>query len=233
MQTRWLVWLVMGLGLGLVGCAWSPSAPVAGEVNFTLRQPLPTPAVQEVVPLRLAVAAVLSPRGTVEGYEPLRAYLERRLGRPVELVQGRDYAQVNALLERGEVDVGVVCTSSYLIEEERGVQALVVPQVEGRVTYQAVLLVPAASPARDLADLRGGVFAYTDPLSFTGRAVPLYWLLEMGADPRTFFARTFYTYSHDEAIAAVAEGVADGAAVDSLVYRFALAQDPGLASGCG
>ncbi|MCK6540926.1 MAG: PhnD/SsuA/transferrin family substrate-binding protein, partial [Anaerolineales bacterium] len=44
-----------------------------------------------------------------------------------------------------------------------------------------------------------------------------------------FFGRTFYTYSHDEAIRAVASRVADGAAVDSLVYEYAIARDPSLA----
>lgn len=52
----------------------------------------------------------------------------------------------------------------------------------------------------------------------------------MGGTPATFFARTFYTYSHDDAIHAVANHVADGAAVDSLVYEFALAREPELAN---
>jgi phosphonate transport system substrate-binding protein len=52
---------------------------------------------------------------------------------------------------------------------------------------------------------------------------------ELGFTPEEFFARTFFTYSHDEAIRAVASGVADGAAVDSLVYEFAIARDPSLA----
>jgi phosphonate transport system substrate-binding protein len=46
--------------------------------------------------------------------------------------------------------------------------------------------------------------------------------------PETFFGRTFFTYSHDDAIRAVANGVADGAAVDSLVYRYAVAREPEL-----
>jgi phosphonate transport system substrate-binding protein len=52
---------------------------------------------------------------------------------------------------------------------------------------------------------------------------------QLGYNPETFFARTFFTYSHDDAIRAVADGLADGAAVDSLVYDFALAREPALA----
>jgi phosphonate transport system substrate-binding protein len=47
--------------------------------------------------------------------------------------------------------------------------------------------------------------------------------------PKTFFNRTFFTYSHDEAIYAVANGLADGAGVDSLIFEYALARDPSLA----
>jgi phosphonate transport system substrate-binding protein len=53
---------------------------------------------------------------------------------------------------------------------------------------------------------------------------------QLGHTPDTFFARTFFTYSHDNAIYAVADGVADGAAVDSLIYEFALLRDPDLAN---
>ncbi len=228
LRTGWM-WMVGGVvWLLLSACTWSPSSSIAGYVDFTQLEPLPTPKLREVVPLRVAIAAVISPQSTVESYAPLMAYLEERLGRPVEIVQRRDYATVNRLLEQGQVDVGFVCTSSYLVEESKGARVLVVPQVEGSITYRALLLVPADSPARDLEDLRGGVFAFTDPLSFTGHAVPLYWLLQKGEDPNTFFQRTFFTYSHDKAIAAVAEGLADGASVDSLVYAFALQRDPGL-----
>jgi phosphonate transport system substrate-binding protein len=77
-------------------------------------------------------------------------------------------------------------------------------------------------------DLRGKVFAFTDPISLSGRVYPTYHLQQLGFTPEEFFARTFFTYSHDEAIRAVASGLADGAAVDSLVYEFALARDPTL-----
>lgn len=222
-------WLLVPLILLLGACQPEPLGPVVGYVDFRQTVPLATQEQGQLVPLRVAIAAVISPKSTLESYEPLMRYLEKRLGRPVEVVQRRNYAEVNHLIETGGVDVAFVCTSSYLLEAQRGARILVVPQVNGEITYRALLLVPATSSAQSLADLRGGVFAYTDPLSFTGHAVPLYWLLQMGEDPRTFFRRTFFTYSHDKAIAAVAEGLADGASVDSLVYTFALAREPDLA----
>jgi phosphonate transport system substrate-binding protein len=107
-------------------------------------------------------------------------------------------------------------------------ELLAAPQVNGETVYYSLLIVPADSLARSMADLRGQVFAFTDPMSNTGRNYPTYLVQQLGSTPEVFFARTFFTYSHDDAIRAVADGLADGAAVDSLVYDFAIARDPAL-----
>ncbi len=41
----------------------------------------------------------------------------------------------------------------------------------------------------------------------------------MGVTPGEFFRRTFYTSSHEKSIESVANGLADGAAVDSLIFE--------------
>jgi phosphonate transport system substrate-binding protein len=225
-RLRWLVVVVLSVAW-LAGCATAANAPV---IRLRELRRLPVEPAGGVAPLRVAVAAVVSPKGTAESYQPLLAYLSQRLGRPVELVQRRTYAETNALIEQGQVDLAFVCTSAYIAGRDAfGMELLAAPQVNGATAYRSYLIVPAASPARDLADLRQRVFAFTDPMSFSGRIYPSYLVRRLGSSPEAFFARTFFTYSHDDAIRAVAEGLADGAAVDSLVYEFALAHDPALA----
>jgi phosphonate transport system substrate-binding protein len=107
-------------------------------------------------------------------------------------------------------------------------QLLVAPQVNNETVYHSYLIVPFDSSAKDMADLKGKVFAFTDPISLTGRAYPTYLVEQLGSTPDSFFGRTFFTYSHDEAIYAVANHLADGAAVDSLVYDFAISRDESL-----
>lgn len=211
----------------LISCA--PATKPAGTVDLTDLQPLPTPADYESVPLRIAVAAVISPQGTLESYTPFLQYVEKKLNRPVELIQRRTYLEINDLIEHGEVDVAFVCTSAYVEGHDTfGMELLAAPQVDGKVIYNSVLIVPTDSAAESMKDLRGKVFAFTDPISLSGRVYPTSLVQGMGATPEEFFARTFFTYSHDEAIRAVANKVADGAAVDSLVLQFALARDPAL-----
>ncbi len=89
------------------------------------------------------------------------------------------------------------------------------------------------SAFRDLEDLRGKTFAFTDPDSNTGRLVPLYWLSLLGETPESFFGKTLYTYSHDNSILAVSRGLVDGAAVDSLIWEFYAERNPEFVAQTG
>lgn len=218
--------LVVLMGL-LTGCASTASASV---IHLNDLQPLPDRPATDVVPLRVAVGAVTSPQGTVDSYAPLLDYLERKLNRPVELVQRRTYAEVNDLVKTGFVDVAFVCTSAYLAgQRDFNMQLLAAPEVDGETVYYSVLIVPATSEAHSMVDLRGKVFAFTDPMSNTGHNFPKYLVKQLRETSESFFSRTFFTYSHDDAIRAVASGLADGAAVDSLVYDYAIEREPELA----
>jgi phosphonate transport system substrate-binding protein len=214
--------------LTITACGQAAQADAVAHVDLQNLQPLPTPS-QESIPLRVAVAAVISPKGTVESYSSLMDYLSEKTGRPVELVQRRTYLEINDLIERGDVDLAFVCTSAYIDGHDKfGMRLLVAPQVKGKTSYQSYLIVPSDSDAQNMADLKDKVFAFTDPISLTGRVYPTYMVEKLGSTTEAFFGRTFFTYSHDEAIYAVANHLADGAAVDSLVYDFAVANDPTL-----
>lgn len=212
-----------------VGC--KPVTPAANKdvIDLSDLHPLPVRHDEGITPLRVSVAAVISPRGTAESYQPLLAYLSEALDRPVELVQRRTYQETNDLIESGAVDVAFVCTSAYIAGRDAfGMELLAGPEVSGESVYHSLLIVPAGSQATTMRDLQGKVFAFTDPMSFSGRVYPTYLVQQLNAVPGSFFSRTFFTYSHDEAIYAVANGLADGAAVDSLVYDFAVERDPTL-----
>jgi phosphonate transport system substrate-binding protein len=213
------------------GCGQEPDNQAIDLTDLT---PLPADRRQGVEsegvePLRVAVSNVISPKATVESYGALLDYIAQKMARPVQLVQRRTYSESNELLRLGEVDVAFVCTYAYVVgHREFGMELLAVPRVQGETAYHSALIVPADSPTRSMADLKGAVFAFTDPLSTTGCLYPTHLVQQLGETPESFFARTFYTDSHDAAIRAVVEGVAGGAAVDNLVLGFARARDPQL-----
>lgn len=214
--------------LGLTACQRA-SDPLP-YVDFNQRVPIRQPRRTEAIPLRVGIAAVLSPQSSAEAYQALIDYLAHRLGRPVEMVQRRDYAAMNMAVARGEVDIAFICTWAYVIgRRESGFSLLAVPVVNGKPTYQSWLIVRADLPIQTMADLRNRTFAFVDPLSNTGYLYPRYLVHQLGETPETFFRRTFFTYGHDRAIHAVAQGLADGAAVDNLVFLFMLEREPELA----
>jgi phosphonate transport system substrate-binding protein len=222
--------LILALSLLAGACATASAGPVP-FVDLSDRLPLPAEGTGEVKPLQIAVAAILSPEANIESYGELADYLGMKLERPVEIVQRRTYQEINDLLEEGQADVGFVCTSAYVAgHDDFGLRLLAAPEIDGATVYYSTLIVPADSSAESMADLRGSVFAFTDPISTTGRVYPTYLVEQLGEDTDAFFGATFFTYSHDRAIEAVAEHVADGAGVDSLVLDYALARDPELSS---
>ncbi len=177
-------------------------------------------------PLRIAVAAMTSPKSTFDYYQEILVYIGERTGRPVELVQRETYQEINDLIEQGQLDMAFVCTGAYIEGHDTfGMEILAAPVVYGEPVYYSYTIVDADSAATDLADLRGASFAFTDPISNTGTLVPTYLLGQLGETPDTFFGEYIYTYSHDRSIEAVADGLVDGAAVDSLIYDYMLAND--------
>ncbi len=182
-------------------------------------------------PLRIAVAAMFSPEETLSVYQELIDYIATKLDRPVELKQRRTYQEVNDMLGAGKLDAAILCSGPYVhAQRQYGVQLLAVPVIRGNPTYHSYLIVPEGSAVKSFADLRGKRFAFTDPLSTSGYLYPVYTLVTQGNQPATFFAKTLFTYSHDNSIEAVAEGIVDGAAVDSLIYDYLSARHPDLAS---
>ncbi len=148
-----------------------------------------------------------------------RAYLERRLQRPVELVQRDRYRETMDLLQQERVDFAWLCDYPYVVLKNE-VRLMAVALNQGKPTYRSYLIVPTRdSRTGRIQDLEGAVFAYADQYSNTGYLSPRYEIKQGGKDPRKFFKRTFFTWSHRKAIEAVAAGVAQGASVDSYVWN--------------
>jgi len=180
--------------------------------------------------LKVAIAAMISPEITKKYYEDLLRVLGDRMGMRVVFIQRRTYAEVNALVEDRGVDFAFVCSGPYVSGRGKfGMEIVAVPVVGGEKYYHSYIIARTGGPIHSLDDLRGKRFAFTDPDSNTGCLVPRYMLAKMGETPESFFSETYYTHSHDNSIRAVAEGRADGAAVDSLIWEFLNSSEPDIA----
>lgn len=173
------------------------------------------------VPLRIGVSPMFSPQETLASYERLVRTIGERLGRPVVLKQRRSYYEINDMLRSNQLDCAFICGGAYVEAQEEGyVELLVVPVVRGKSVYRSYIIVPKESEIEQFSELQGRIFAFTDPLSNSGRMVPEFMLLQLGHTPDSFFSRYIYSYSHDRSIELVADKKVDGGAVDSLVWEF-------------
>ncbi|MGD9042817.1 MAG: phosphate/phosphite/phosphonate ABC transporter substrate-binding protein [Desulfobacterales bacterium] len=177
--------------------------------------------------LKVAVAAMISPKDTFIYYRQLLDYIGRNLDMDVHFIQRKTYGEINELLGKGQIDLAFICSGPYVVGKEKyGFELLATPEVQQSHFYQSYLIVNTASHFQKLSDLRGRVFAFTDPDSNTGRLVPTYWLSQTSERPETFFSKTIYTYSHDNSILAVAKSMVDGAAIDSLIWEYYHRKNP-------
>lgn len=171
--------------------------------------------------LRVAVAAMISPKETIKFYNELLTYIGDQVDRDIELLQRKTYVEVNELFPQRKIDMAFVCTGPYATQRDiYEFEAVATPVVRGKPYYQSYLIVHRDSDIQNLTALRRQTFAFTDPDSNTGSLVPTFWLHQIDETPATFFNSTVYTYSHDNSIMAVAKGLVAGAAVDSQIWEY-------------
>jgi len=219
--------VVAVMALGANGCSRDADQVAVVDFSKTLPVARPTQPAGEAGTVRGAVAAMISPRETFIHYRQLLAYLARKSGKDLEFVQRKTYGEINELLGKGEIDLAFICSGPYASARDRyGFVPLAVPEIQKHTSYRAYLIVNQDSPFNNLEDLKGQIFAFTDPDSNTGKLVPTFWLAQLNLHPETFFKQIIYTYSHDNSILAVARGLVAGAAVDGLVWEYYQATDP-------
>ena len=145
-------------------------------------------------------------------------YLSAAVGMPVEFVSRRSYRDIMGLLRSQELEAAWICGFPWVMNRNE-LRGLSIPLYQGQPLYQSYLIVPATDrTTTTLADLRGKVFAYSDPDSNSGWLVPRTTLMKAGIDPDRHFARSFYTWGHRNVVNAVAAGLAQGGAVDGYVW---------------
>ena len=146
------------------------------------------------------------------------AYLSATVGMPVEFVSRRSYRDIMGLLRSQELEAAWICGFPWVMNRNE-LRGLSIPLYQGQPVYQSYLIVPASDKSTaTLADLRGKVFAFSDPDSNSGWLVPRTTLMKAGIDADRHFARSFFTWGHRNVVNAVAAGLAQGGAVDGYVW---------------
>lgn len=181
--------------------------------------------------IRVALASVLSPQASLSKYKDLLNYISSEMDVPIEIIQKQSYQEVNRMLKVGEVDIAFICSLSYVIGlNDQYIVDVAAPVINDRAIYHSYTIVNQKGSYESLEELQGKKFAYSDPYSYTGRLSILSQLYEKGYGVNDFFSHTYFTYSHDYSVNAVALGIVDGATVDGVLYDELLKEKPELHS---
>ena len=159
---------------------------------------------------------------------PLKEYLERKLGRSVELIIPTNYNATVEALGNGSLDFAYLGGLTYIKAHARyGVVPLV--QRSSDLQFRSYFITSSNSGIRSLKDLKGRTFAFGDINSTSGHVMPYLELRQAGVDPDTAL-KYRYTGSHPATAKAVESGAADAGALDETVYDSMIAEgklDPG------
>jgi phosphonate transport system substrate-binding protein len=160
---------------------------------------------------------------TLNGAEPLRAYLEEQLGIRTIMYTGTSYTAVIEAMRAGRVDGFEVGPFSYILAvQEADAEALAVGIYESGFApdapahYHSVIITKKGSGIQTLEDLEGRSFAFVDPASTSGHLAPKTLLMNrLGftdqAEIDTYMTTTF-AGSHPTAVLSVWNGTTDAGA---------------------
>jgi len=148
---------------------------------------------------------------------PLKAYLEQKLGRQVNLIIPTNYNATVEALGNGSLDFAYLGGLTYIKAHAR---YSVVPLVQrsSDLQFHSCFITSSHSSIHSLGDLKGKTFAFGDINSTSGHLMPYLEMRQAGVDPDTAL-KYRYTGSHPATAKAVESGAVDAGALDESVYN--------------
>jgi phosphonate transport system substrate-binding protein len=144
--------------------------------------------------------------------EPFRAYMEGKIGIPVEMVPARTLGALIEAQAGARIQYAIHSAASFTAAEAtcHCIEPLAVPAAEGGETgFHAVLLARSGSPIRSLADAKGTRIVLAGEDSIAGSLLPLKAFEREGIVPEQFFASIARAADPKTAIAMLLTGAAD------------------------
>ncbi|MFM7364996.1 MAG: phosphate/phosphite/phosphonate ABC transporter substrate-binding protein [Cuspidothrix sp.] len=168
-------------------------------------------------------------------YQEITAYLGRALQVETQLHQSECDPLQDTLLLEDEIDLAFICGLPLIRYSQialNQLKTLVAPVMQSSrygdcPVYYSDVIVKADSNINKFADLSGKTFCYNDSGSNSGYNLLCNWLSQEKYPPN-FFGKSIKSGSHQRSIRWVVEGLADCAAIDSVVLEQELWDFPEL-----
>jgi len=155
----------------------------------------------------------------MERNKNLVGYLQKKLGVPIEIKTASDYAGVITAMQFKHVDFAYFGPKSYVEAAKRANAEAFVVEVnrDGNAGYYGTIITKKGSGIKTMADIKGKIWAFTDPNSTSGTLVPtVYFYKELKIDPEKYFSKVIYSGSHEASMLAVKNGKVDAASTNDI-----------------
>jgi phosphonate transport system substrate-binding protein len=161
----------------------------------------------------------------IERYEPLAAYLSKKIGKNIRLKVLTHYGNIIDNFVSHHLDAAFLGSFTYALAHTKlGVEAIARPvNMDGSSTYYGLIFVRKDSGIRNIKNMHGKRFVFVDRATTAGYLLPLAFFKMSGIeDYKTFFKETYFAGTHKDAIYDVLNRKADiGAAKNTIFYRLA------------
>lgn len=169
--------------------------------------------------LRVSAIPDESPTELQRKFKPLGDYLKKETGLDVKFTPVTDYAAVVEGLANSKIDLAWLGGFTFVqakLRTKGGVTPIVQRAEDEKFTSK--FIVPADSPAKSLADLKGKTFVFGSPSSTSGHLMPRFFLMRDGINADKDFKTVAFSGAHDATVAFVAAGRADAGVLNASVW---------------
>jgi phosphonate transport system substrate-binding protein len=176
------------------------------------------PAAAQTGVLRVSAIPDEAPTELQRKFKPLGDYLQKKTGLTVQFTPVTDYAAVVEGLANNKIDLAWLGGFTFVQAKLRtdGKAVPIVQRAEDE-EFTSKFIVPATSPIKSLADLKGKTFAFGSPSSTSGHLMPRYFLIRDGIEPDRDFKAVAFSGAHDATVAFVAAGRAEAGVLNASV----------------
>jgi len=155
----------------------------------------------------------------IKNNQPLKDYLEKTLGKKIELIVTTDYSSMIEAMRHGRLDLAYFGPLSYVLARQKSeIEPFVALKTKGSTTYQSVVIANSAAGVGRIEDIKGKNMAYGDKASTSSHLIPKSVLAEKGLDVGRDYKEHFVG-SHDAVAIAVQNGHAQAGGLSRPIFE--------------
>ena len=170
--------------------------------------------------LRVALLPDENAATLIQNAQPLKAYLEKTLGKDIELIVTTDYSSMIEAMRFGRIEVAYFGPFSYVLAKSKApeIEPFAVGVEKGSPTYNSIIIAQASGPVSSLADIKGKPFGYGDQASTSSHLIPRAHLLKSGLDGAKDY-KPVHLGTHDGVARAVQNGQVPAGALSKAIFE--------------